>query len=158
MSSASRGPPGPLRPLPRIRDLRLRGRTAPHPRRAPLAGNREPRTLIRGLFIPAPVSGAPRSWEVPAAPRGSRCRAVPGAAAGRAVRSLGRAAGRRPCPQAVWVPQRWLSKRQFWFLFLGVRFSLFSLMRGPCGCSTRVVRVLPPRLSWSGVDGERNKS
>lgn len=88
MSSASRGPPGRLRPLPRIRALRLRsGRL-----RAPLAGNREPRTLICGLFIPGPVSGAPRSWEVPVAPRGSRCRAVPGAAAGRAVRSLGRQA------------------------------------------------------------------
>lgn len=108
---------------------------------------------------PLPFSGVCLSPEPGGAggAAGSRCRAVPGGAAGRAVRSRGRAAGGRPCPQAGWVPQLWLPKRQFWFLFLGVRFSLFSFMRDPCVCSARVVRVLPPRLSWSGLDEEKIK-
>lgn len=47
---------------------------------------------------------------------------------------------------------------KFWGLFLGVRFSLFSLVRGPCVGSTRVVRVLPPTLYRSGLDEGKNKS
>lgn len=96
------GPPGRLRPLPRIRALGLRGRAPPS---LPLAGHREPRTHIRDVFIP-PVSGAARSWGLR---RGSRCSGGAGAAAGRAVRSHGRAlwaAGRRPCPQAGRVTEK----------------------------------------------------
>lgn len=127
------------------------GGSAPRP--GALAGNREPHPLIWGWFI-SPL-GIWRSPELGGAggaagvPLLGRCLG----AAGRAVR----AAGRRPWPQAGWVPQWWLPKSHSWFLFLGVRFSLFPLVRGPCVCSTRVVRGLPPMLSWSGLDGEKIK-
>lgn len=67
-------------------------------------------------------------------PGAGRCRGGPAA---RAVPGAERegpcgAAGGRPWPRAGWVPPRWAPKSRSWFLFLGLRFRLFSLVRGPC--------------------------